>query len=264
MLRLTFLFLFSAVLLVGCKNQNAKHSEDSNVDTLQLQSDEVQLEDLPHVYFKASGTEPFWGLNISENNIELKMMGDTIMTPHVEPIRAMDAHVKRYRMETEAVVLTIQISKGNCINAMSGEEFPYAVTINYNYTGETTNHTLQGCGYYTTSLKAGCYVYSENGSEVLFKITDVSDDVYGRLKYRYHEKDENLGNFRGKLYRDKLFGTFTFISEGIESVREVAFLVKKDTLIEGFGALNEVGTAFKFRDSIAYNSKTPLVKTNCK
>ncbi|MCR8667908.1 hypothetical protein NO995_09460 [Aestuariibaculum sp. M13] len=265
MFRFAFVFL---ILLIGCKNKNTEKLETSDTelsDTLKVQTKEEYSETLESgSYFKAAGTEPFWGLEIADNKIELKMMSDTIITPHIEPVRAMDANVKRYHVETEAVVLTIQISKRNCINAMSGESFPYAVTINYNYTGETAHHTLAGCGYYTTSLKTGCYVYSGDGNELLFQITDVSDDVYGRLKYRYHEKDENMGNFRGKLYSDKLLGTFTFISEGIESVREVAFLVKKDTLIEGFGTLNETGTAFKFRDSIAYSSKMPLVKTNCK
>ncbi|GAA4300607.1 COG3650 family protein [Aestuariibaculum suncheonense] len=265
---LIFSIALISVFFIACKNQNAKTSEvveaesgeNLDIETAEIPSSEVLL----GTYFKASGTEPFWGMDIADNKIELKTMSDTIITPHVEPVRAMDANLKRYRVVTEAVVLTVQISKNNCTNAMSGEVFPYSVTIDYKYTGEENMHKLEGCGYYTTHLETGCYAYNNNGNALLFQVTDVSHEVYGRLKYSYHEKDENIGNFRGRLYRDKLLGTFSFISEGIESVREVAFLVKQDTLIEGFGALDETGTAFKFRDSIEFTSKTPMVKTDCK
>lgn len=268
MRRLLCYFPVFVILCFSCKNQKTKPSEAIEVEAIDGADIQVKEENSEAIksgsYFIGAGTEPFWGLSIADNKIELKMMSDTITTPHVAPVRAMDANVKRYRVETEAVNLTIQISKRKCINAMSGEEFPYSVTINYNYTGLETEHTFQGCGYYTTTLKTGCYAYNDNDNSVMFKITDVSDEVFGRLKYSYHEKDESTGNFRGRLYRDRLFGTFTFMSEGIESVREVAFLVKQDTLIEGVGALNEAGTAFKFRDSIQYTSKTPLTITDCK
>ena len=53
-------------------------------------------------YFKATGTEPFWGLKIYDNKVELKTMEDTIVTPPSPPILAQDANIKMFRIQTEA------------------------------------------------------------------------------------------------------------------------------------------------------------------
>ncbi|MDD7886099.1 hypothetical protein [Flavivirga sp. 57AJ16] len=67
----------------------------------------------------------------------------------------------------------------------------------------------------------------------------------------------------GKLNGDTLFGEYTFMSEGIESKREVAFLIKDHQLIEGYGELNEDRTAFVDKNNISYTSTMPLTKTDC-
>jgi heat shock protein HslJ len=81
--------------------------------------------------FKSSGTEPFWSLTISDEKIVFKTISDSIVTPHVETILAMDANVKLYRITTEMTQLNIQISQQNCINEMSSIAFSYAVGVEY-------------------------------------------------------------------------------------------------------------------------------------
>lgn len=104
-------------------------------------------------YFKATGTEPFWGLKILENRVELNMMEDTIMTPHTEPIKVQDSNLSMYRIQTEAVELDVIIAQKECTNAMSGEKSPYTVTIAYKYTGDEETYALEGCGSYITDYR---------------------------------------------------------------------------------------------------------------
>ena len=85
----------------------------------------------------------------------------------------------------------------------------------------------------------------------------------GNLNYAFKEKDANTGTFSGVLKDSVLIGNYSFMSEGMVSSREVAFLVKENQLIEGFGELDETGTGFKDKDNISFSSSMPLTKTEC-
>lgn len=106
-----------------------------------------------NIYFKSSGTEPFWGLTISDNKIVFKTTSDSIVTPHVEPILAMDANVKLYRTKTETAEINIQISQQNCVNEMSGIAFPYAVNIEFKKNNASEFQKWNGCGEYITDYR---------------------------------------------------------------------------------------------------------------
>ena len=112
-------------------------------------------------------------------------------------------------------------------------------------------------------LKTGCYTYEANGNKISFEITDVSSAILGNLNYTLKEKDPNTGTFTGSLKDSILIGSYTFASEGMESTREVAFLVKEGQLIEGYGELDETGTAFKDKNALSFSSSMPLSKTEC-
>lgn len=101
-------------------------------------------------YFKASGTGPFWSLDLSEDFIKLTTMSDSIKTPHTLPIRAMDANVKQYKIHTEAVEMGIQIVHSECTNARSGMKSSYTVSIDYKKNADEMATTVQGCGGYST------------------------------------------------------------------------------------------------------------------
>jgi len=114
-----------------------------------------------------------------------------------------------------------------------------------------------------SALEMGCYSYHGNGNAIDLEITGLNNGVSGKLMYALDGKDRNSGTFSGRLNGDKLLGTYTFISEGIESMREVAFLIKDNQLIEGYGELNENGTTFVDRSNLSYTSTMPLTKTDC-
>ncbi|MEY8869872.1 hypothetical protein AB9K24_10215 [Meridianimaribacter flavus] len=116
----------------------------------------------------------------------------------------------------------------------------------------------------TALVELGCFEYSKDNNKVRFKITNILEDsITGTLSYAYAEKDANQGVFKGTLNDDKLIGTYTFTSEGVESKREVAFKVNDSVLIEGYGELSDSGTAFQDRATIKYTSTMPLVRTAC-
>lgn len=115
----------------------------------------------------------------------------------------------------------------------------------------------------TAQLDLGCYVFNDGKNNVSFEIIENSSKIKGNLTYAFAEKDKNSGSFSGKLTDGILIGKYTFESEGKESVREVAFKVEGDKLIEGYGDLNEDGTAFKDATNLNFTSKMPLAKTDC-
>ncbi|WP_157491932.1 hypothetical protein [Gelidibacter mesophilus] len=116
----------------------------------------------------------------------------------------------------------------------------------------------------TPTLEKGCYTYHENGSMVSMEITKADNPVEGNLTYAFAEKDKNTGTFKGEFNDGKLVADYTFQSEGKESTRQVAFMLKDNQLVEGYGELNENGTMFKDVNFIDYSSTTPLTKTDCK
>ena len=114
-----------------------------------------------------------------------------------------------------------------------------------------------------TPLDLGCYVFDDGKNTVSLKITENGKEIKGNLTYALSEKDKNSGNFTGELQEGILIANYTFKSEGKESIRQVAFKVNGDKLIEGYGELNNDGTAFKDLNNISFTSKMPLTKTDC-
>ena len=115
----------------------------------------------------------------------------------------------------------------------------------------------------TSVIEVGCYAYNENNSKIVFEITNVENGVLGNLTYELKEKDRNSGTFSGEINGENLIGIYTFMSEGIESKREVAFLIKENQLIEGYGEMKEDGTTFLDKSKIIYTSTMSLTKTDC-
>ena len=104
-------------------------------------------------YFKASGTEPFWNISISEDKIVYKTPEDSIIMPYSEPILAMDSNVKLYKIKTETAQFNIQISQQECENEMSGEISPYKVAVEFRKNPTSELENIKGCGQYITDYR---------------------------------------------------------------------------------------------------------------
>lgn len=104
-------------------------------------------------YFFASGTEPFWSIAIFEEKIVFKTPSDSVTTPHAQPTKVADAYKTQYNVVTDSVELHIDIQKQECMNAMSGANSPYTVSIQLKYNTETEFQKMTGCGHYNTDYR---------------------------------------------------------------------------------------------------------------
>ncbi|MFV8340791.1 hypothetical protein [Flavobacterium sp. XS2P39] len=89
----------------------------------------------------------------------------------------------------------------------------------------------------------------------------------GKLSYNFYEKDKSEGELVGELKGDTLFAEYTFMSEGVSSVRQVAFLKKGDAYVEGFGDVvddNKGKVTFKDRKQLKFEGNIVLSKVDCK
>ena len=101
------------------------------------------------VDFMASGNEPGWWSEIDlEEGITFSRMGDAepFRTPAVEPERAQDADVMRFRATTESGTLDLQLVASDCQDNMSGEPFTNHVTVTFQGGRDTVPSTYLGCG----------------------------------------------------------------------------------------------------------------------
>lgn len=115
----------------------------------------------------------------------------------------------------------------------------------------------------TTALDLGCYVFDDGKNIVSMKIIKNGEEIKGNLTYALFEKDKNSGKFTGKIKEGILIADYTFLSEGKESIRQIAFKAEGDKLIEGYGELNNESTAFKDIRNIQFTSTMPLIKRDC-
>lgn len=158
-----------AAVTLSCKSVAVKNS-DMKETTSKTTSDEEDLT----VYFKATGNEPFWGLKIGKDKTVFTSLiegMESISFKSVEPIRAMDANVKMYKLNNGKTSATITIEQFECQDSMSGEKSPYTVKV------EIDGKTLNGCGKYITDYRLhDIWVLEElNGKKV--SLTDFQKEL---------------------------------------------------------------------------------------
>jgi hypothetical protein len=112
-----------------------------------------------------------------------------------------------------------------------------------------------------------CYTWNSNGSviEMSYNVNS-HQEVNGKLSYNLVGKDKNTGTLIGNMKGDTLIADYTFASEGTTSVREVAFLQKDGTLIEGYGETTQTNDkeVFKDKNKLKFDAKNTLLKVDCK
>lgn len=129
----------------------------------------------------------------------------------------------------------------------------------------TENKSLEAPPVKEVSGVAGCYFSVFGKDSTSLELVKNEDSISGNLNYQWFQKDNNAGYFSGTLQDSLLTGFYNFYSEGKYSVRQLVFKVKRDTLLEGYGAINmKNDTAFfKQKDHLQFLTDRPLVKTEC-
>lgn len=110
-----------------------------------------------------------------------------------------------------------------------------------------------------------CYIGSMGRDSVFLKTERFPNVVTGTLEYRFYEKDQNTGEFDGKMNGDTLVADYTFLSEGSKSVRQVIFLLQGDSATEGYGETEEKNgrIVFKNLNEIKFDDSFQLHKIVC-
>jgi hypothetical protein len=114
-------------------------------------------------------------------------------------------------------------------------------------------------------VTVACYRFANDKDTILLNIENDYSKISGTLQYHLFEKDKNTGFLEGMMVGDTLFAEYTFFSEGVESVREVAFLKKGTTFVEGYGDVEVDGNKAMFKDGavLNFNSTMALTATDC-
>lgn len=110
-----------------------------------------------------------------------------------------------------------------------------------------------------------CYVGVLKRDTISMTISLNGNKVAGDLSYKFFEKDSNSGIINGVMKGDTLIAEYTFQSEGRTSIRQVAFLKKGNTYIEGYGDVMEDSGKIRFKNpkQLHFDGK-PLSKAECK
>ena len=129
-------------------------------------------------------------------------------------------------------------------------------------TVEDTVKTVENIVMIPTS---SCYSSTTGKDTVTLKVEVFPNLVTGSLSYKFYEKDSNKGDFEGKLRGDTLFADYKFLSEGVQSTREVIFLINDSVAIEGYGNMEEKNgkMVFKNQREVDFAKGLSLKKNQC-
>ena len=110
-----------------------------------------------------------------------------------------------------------------------------------------------------------CYRYVNNRDTVILRTTSVNGSITGTLVYNFYEKDKNKGTIQGQMKSELLIADYTYYSEGVQSVRQIAFKKNGKTFIEGYGEPETKNgkTIFKNIDSLDFNHSIILNEIDC-
>lgn len=115
------------------------------------------------------------------------------------------------------------------------------------------------------SLSAGCYSQIAGRDTANLQIENKSNSVTGSLSYNIFQKDRNDGTLQAEVSGDVLTGWYLFKSEGIISVRQVAWKIKDNELWQGRGEMTQKNDTmfFSMPDKLEYDSTRPFKKVAC-
>lgn len=203
----SILVLMIVVFTISCKTSSTTQKEVAKTEP--TPEYKQQIENLEkRIYFRGMGNEPEWSLKISETAIEfnsLKPDFESFTSPHMEPVRAMDANVKMYRLTTGSGRMNIQLSQQECINTMSGEKFPY--TIRIEITNNNKSNTFNGCGFYITDSRLHDIWALEKLNGKTISLTDFIKEIPNL------EINSSTNNFTGYAGCNRMNGAIFFEKE---------------------------------------------------
>lgn len=117
----------------------------------------------------------------------------------------------------------------------------------------------------TLGTKSFCYMGVTGKDTVYASIDDNLGTITGKLAYKNSEKDSSKGDITGFKSGDTLKLTYEFESEGSKSKRDIYFVQRGKTLIEGIGEQKEESGQMKYANEkqISYKGGQKLESADC-
>jgi hypothetical protein len=115
------------------------------------------------------------------------------------------------------------------------------------------------------TLATGCYSMIASRDSSFMQINSKGSLITGSLSYNFFQKDRNDGTVQAELNGDVLSGWYLFRSEGVMSVRQVAWKIKGTELWPATGEMMERGDTMMFVDEgkIRFDSAHVFKKVAC-
>ena len=114
-------------------------------------------------------------------------------------------------------------------------------------------------------VSSGCYSQIIERDTSLLQIEQKGNTVTGSLSYSIYQKDRNDGTLQADVTGDIMKGWYLFKSEGVVSVREVAWKINADQLWPAMGEVIQKNdtTMFAQPGNLRYDSSRPFKKVEC-
>jgi hypothetical protein len=111
-----------------------------------------------------------------------------------------------------------------------------------------------------------CYTGISGKDSVMLSISSNGERITGILSYKFYEKDSNHGSIDGVMKGDTLLADYSFAAEGQSSIRQVAFLKKDNSMVEGYGDVEEKDGKMQFKNpgALEFGKGFKLEKVDCK
>lgn len=140
-----------------------------------------------------------------------------------------------------------------------------ALLLTLGCTSETTEQAEDQPQTTEVQETSACYASVTAADSVSLRLVNTNGDITGELTYNNYEKDDNRGTIMGQMHGDTLLADYTFMSEGTQSVRQVAFLKKGDGFVEGYGDAEERDGKMIFTNTTAldFGPGTVFEKVPC-
>ena len=115
------------------------------------------------------------------------------------------------------------------------------------------------------TVSSGCYSQIMARDTSFLQIESKDSTINGALSYNIFQKDRNDGTLQADVTGDILTGWYLFRSEGIISVRQVAWKIKGTELWPGIGEVVQKNDTMVFSspDKLRFDSTRPFKKVPC-
>ncbi|WP_306350123.1 heat-shock protein [Flavobacterium sp. '19STA2R22 D10 B1'] len=138
------------LVMISCGSRIKKIDADS------FANDEMnKTAKVPTYFFKGTGNEPFWNVEITTDSIKFNSVTDYggFSASGVKMTALMDANIKEYKSESKSGTIKVIVQQSKCVDNMSGQENKYTVKVEIKKRLDFNTELFEGCGNYVVNYR---------------------------------------------------------------------------------------------------------------